>query len=438
MNKELSDKLNSFPKNHQLNQESKTKIESVLQEEIKRMEILSKPERSFKDFLKKLTIPISVVTVTAIGAFLLISSQNIDYFQNGLDGSTNNVGTAVESVEDYQKIEELSTVWAEALRTRDGKPRYEMMSKQAKEKFVQEQKIRSGENWNYNIGESSPWVVDYKIEINGLNAIITYKTQTSESNYYTTQETLTFKRESNKFIVDDYKTVFEDKPIGEKEQSIDVDEKVSEQYEQEKGNMIKWSSKNNEVILKPANVTNHVCQGVTVAVNGVKKGFNWSFSTLEESKPQVFYTDVTGDGNEEAIIIVNKGKGTGLSIDELHVLNSKDLSEIKVQNYEEILAEHVETNVNQNGEILEIKVNVQGKVTKFDYNFNAGSNFNQDELAFGGVVLYTLEDQKIKLNIPGSVGVSPTYVGDFDIVYQFETSKNEFIVDQIEFIPFDN
>lgn len=117
-------------------------------------------------------------------------------------------------------------------------------------------------------------------------------------------------------------------------------EVTTQQPEQEKqgtNEIITWSSENNEVKLAPVKVTDYGYEGVTVAVNDVTKEFDWSFHSLDD--PQVFYTDVTGDGNEEAIIIFNIGKGTGLSLNEVHVLNSKDLAEIKVQSFEEIVDE---------------------------------------------------------------------------------------------------
>ncbi|MFC7686273.1 copper amine oxidase N-terminal domain-containing protein [Ureibacillus sp. GCM10028918] len=129
------------------------------------------------------------------------------------------LGTSAEeqkSDEVYKQIEELSTVWANALKTRDGKPRYKMMSEKAKEKFKQEQINRSGENWNYIIGDSSPWVVDFDIAINGMTANITYVTQTSEYAYYNTKETLTFIRENGKLIVDDYQINFENQAVDSK------------------------------------------------------------------------------------------------------------------------------------------------------------------------------------------------------------------------------
>lgn len=131
----------------------------------------------------------------------------------GSDLKVKNIKVIDIQFEDEVKIAELATVWANALKTRDGRPRYEMMSKKVQEKFIQEQINRSGERWNFNIGVSSPWVVDFEINIDGMTATITYVTQTSEPAYYNTREILTFTMENGKLEVDDYQTIFEDKSI---------------------------------------------------------------------------------------------------------------------------------------------------------------------------------------------------------------------------------
>jgi ferredoxin-fold anticodon binding domain-containing protein len=215
-----------------------------------------------------------------------------------------------------------------------------------------------------------------------------------------------------------------------------IHDQVITQPEQETNGNITWASENNEVKVTPVKVAEYWYKGVTVEVNNVKKEFDWEFSSMDD--PRVFYTDVTGDGKEEAVIILNKGKGTGLSIDELHVLNSEDLSEIKVRNFEDIVADQIETHVAKNDDdTLAIKVKTQGKEHDFIFDYDPSPNYNQDELAFGGVVYYELENQKIISRIGASVGISPTYVCDFHIIYKFDNEKNEFIVDQIEFVPND-
>ena len=194
-----------------------------------------------------------------------------------------------------------------------------------------------------------------------------------------------------------------------------------------------WSSENNEVKISPIKVNeNGTPVVVSVEVNGVKKEFNWKFP----EDPRVFYTDVTGDSIQEVIIITNLGRGTGTSVDELHVLNSKDLSEISVPSYEEIVAEHIESQVTKNVDgNLVIKVKAQGKDYEFSYDVDPSVKV-QDNLQFGGTVTYLIENEKIALNIGGSIGTSPIYVSGFHIAFKFDSMKNEFIVDQIHVEPY--
>lgn len=214
MNKKLSNRLHSFPKDYELSNEAKAKIEQALQAELNRLP----NERKWLNFhklQKKLMVPISVAVGIAIIVILFVSSENFYLFQTT---NHNPDRIAVDqqvllSDEEYKEMTELAKNWANSLKTRDGTQRFGMMTAKAKEKFIQEQKIRNGEDWNYIIGDSSPWVVDYMIEINGLQATITYKTETSEPNVYKTQEVLTFIKEDNALLVDDYQTIFENIPF---------------------------------------------------------------------------------------------------------------------------------------------------------------------------------------------------------------------------------
>lgn len=96
--------------------------------------------------------------------------------------------------------------WAEALSLRDGKIRYAEMGKDAKAQFIAEQKALDGEDWNYVIGGSSPWVDSYTIEERENAAMITYTMQDSEPAYYTMKELLKFGQENGKTVVAGYLT----------------------------------------------------------------------------------------------------------------------------------------------------------------------------------------------------------------------------------------
>lgn len=101
----------------------------------------------------------------------------------------------------------MAEVWAEALKTRNGKPRYEMMSEQMKQKFRQEQIRIQGDNWNFVIGGSSPWVVSYDINVQEDIATIVYHLEDSGEGKYDKTEIITFGRENNRLLIIDSKDI---------------------------------------------------------------------------------------------------------------------------------------------------------------------------------------------------------------------------------------
>lgn len=183
--------------------------------------------------------------------------------------------------------------------------------------------------------------------------------------------------------------------------------------------------------------------GVIVDVKGSQKEFNWK--VLDGvSEPRVSYVDLTGDGKEEAVIILVTGHGTNLSTNEAHVLNGENLSEIKVQNVEEIL-EDLETEVKQNGNELLIKAKAQGKEYKFNKTVSELSLAHEpdekfeNKLYFGDLISNNLKDQKLTVDIGGFVkpvnGVLPDYVCTVHVTYKYDQALNELVADQIEVTP---
>ncbi|MBO2944605.1 hypothetical protein JJQ72_11555 [Paenibacillus sp. F411] len=189
-----------------------------------------------------------------------------------------------------------------------------------------------------------------------------------------------------------------------------------------------WSSENDEVKVSVVKVSKYnTPEVVSVEVDGVKKEFNWRVA----EDPRIFYIDVTGDTKPEAVIITNLGRGSDSSIDELHVLNSSDLSEIKVPNYEEVSA-NIETNVTKAKDgRLTITIEAQGKEYEFNDTVVYPGLDVQDKVLFGGTVTYGLEKQTLFSYLGGSIGTSPIYVTEILVTYKFDSSKNEFVVDHI-------
>lgn len=98
-----------------------------------------------------------------------------------------------------EELLEKSLAWADGLKTRDGKPRYEMMTEEMQKKFIEEQKAYTGdEDWNYVIGYSSPWTISCDIMIFDHCAWITYNQTDSSPETYIYQEKLIFTSEDGR------------------------------------------------------------------------------------------------------------------------------------------------------------------------------------------------------------------------------------------------
>lgn len=144
----------------------------------------------------------------------------------GSDTADAQVDTAV-----VEQIRTMAEDWAEALEVRDGKIRYAMMSQGEKEAFIAEQKDALGEDWNYVIGWSSPWVVSYSVEAKEDTAIITYTMQDSSPSQYTMKELLQFDVENNKLVVTNHITsnlYWDDGKVypGRSSSGVEVDEGI--------------------------------------------------------------------------------------------------------------------------------------------------------------------------------------------------------------------
>ncbi len=129
--------------------------------------------------------------------------------------TTSGIEIAVGDDADYREMLKKALVWADGLKTRDGKPRYEMMTEDMQKKFVEQQKAYIGdEEWNYVIGYSSPWTLASDILICDNNAYITYYQTDSTPEVYVYNEKLTFEKSDGKLLVSDSEDITaEDKSV---------------------------------------------------------------------------------------------------------------------------------------------------------------------------------------------------------------------------------
>lgn len=100
-----------------------------------------------------------------------------------------------------EEKQNMGHIWANAWKTRDGRPRYEIMSSKMRSEFHIQQEYNNGDPDNFVIRWSSPWVEDYDVELEGEQAVITYWYMDSTGSTYKGRERLTFGEEKGHTVV---------------------------------------------------------------------------------------------------------------------------------------------------------------------------------------------------------------------------------------------
>ncbi|WP_150270897.1 copper amine oxidase N-terminal domain-containing protein [Paenibacillus tepidiphilus] len=171
-------------------------------------------------------------------------------------------------------------------------------------------------------------------------------------------------------------------------------------------------------------------EGVYLEIDGKQQYFDWKVVTDPTREPQLSSTDLTGDGVKDAVAILTVGWGTGLSLQEVHVVDGANLKEIQVINPLETLEKEVSSQMTKKGDGLDITMTVQGQKVSIHepgpiYNMNKNG-----KVGFGSIVNYLVEDGKLVAKIAANISITE-YIGDFTIVYEFE--KNQLQSKMVEF-----
>ncbi|EHB54441.1 MULTISPECIES: stalk domain-containing protein [Paenibacillus] len=179
------------------------------------------------------------------------------------------------------------------------------------------------------------------------------------------------------------------------------------------------AEENPKVKLYPALKDGDKYRGFILEAEGKRLRFNWEIPRFPNRPPQLFYADVNGDGKPEAVAVFVTGYGTGVYVQEIHVVSVKDGKEIKVTPPETAAEEVVASSIQLEGSELRIDLNLRGKSPKKlqlrmsdafpDYSYRT-------EIGFGGVTYYRVEGNKLIASSAGDIGFA-YYIGDFEFTY---------------------
>lgn len=190
------------------------------------------------------------------------------------------------------------------------------------------------------------------------------------------------------------------------------------------------TSQNHNIELYPLDQRDGAYYAFLLKAKDTEKQFPWMSSALPEDKPQVFATDLTQDGKDEAVVILTLGRGTGLHQQEAHIVDLKHFSEIPIPDPEEVLAQHITSKVIQKGDHLEVNVQTAERTITFQQEYIGG--WHRDTLGFGAVVYYSVTDSQLIYETYALSGIEQV-VGKAKIVYTYDKTQKKLKAESVTF-----
>ncbi|WP_041613451.1 membrane lipoprotein lipid attachment site-containing protein [Paenibacillus sp. JDR-2] len=163
---------------------------------------------------------------------------------------------------------------------------------------------------------------------------------------------------------------------------------------------------------------NGLFKEISVSTSTVSKSFTWSNVINPAYYPAIEVADLNEDGDNEIIIVLTKGYGTGVNAQELHILNEDDLSELAVENPLHYIINHSHSSIQSIGDKVKVTVDIDGQTYNKDYAKSAAGAWN-DKIGFGNVLNYAVMDNKLVALVPGNL--SPA---EYPVTIKLEYGKD--------------
>lgn len=156
------------------------------------------------------------------------------------------------------------------------------------------------------------------------------------------------------------------------------------------------------VTAKPT-AKNGLLHEVTVDVRGeVNRTFFWD--AIKTRLPLIDEADVNGDGSKEIIIRIWTGTGTGLSMSDIHVLQSDTLEELAVENPVEALNQRLKSSITQRNSHTYVSAELDGRHLSKVYDYTEGAW--GEKVGLGANVSYDLRDGHIVVRMAGAASMT--------------------------------
>ena len=144
---------------------------------------------------------------------------------------------------------------------------------------------------------------------------------------------------------------------------------------------------------------------ITVDVRGERsRTFQWNAVVDASRPPVVEEADVNEDGTAEIVVVFNAGTGTGVAVNELHVLNPATLEELEVEDPVQTLNDRLNSTIQHRSGQTYVDAELDGRHVSrvYDYTEGAWGHF----VGFGSIVYYGVEEGRLTANLSGQASMT--------------------------------
>ncbi|RUS46739.1 hypothetical protein [Cohnella sp. AR92] len=154
-------------------------------------------------------------------------------------------------------------------------------------------------------------------------------------------------------------------------------------------------------ILADTKATGEMFTGLTVKIRNQEKKFPWKNVANPTYSPEIYVENMDNGPENEIIIVLTSGYGTGVQKTELHALKN-DYYEFSVQDPVQAVRSSVKSSHEINDGKHRFSLSYKGKTLTKEYGVKeAGLWF--DDVVFGNIVRYRIEDKQVIAEVPAQV-----------------------------------
>ena len=189
----------------------------------------------------------------------------------------------------------------------------------------------------------------------------------------------------------------------------------------------------NKASLYPFKEENGEYDGFILEIGRERKYFDWKNTTGMTWTPQLYSADIDRDGQEEIIVILVHGTGTGVHEEEVHVINPSDFSEIAVENPLDIVKKNLDTSITRKGQEGTVRIGLGDRTALINMK-EEGSGYWFDNVYFGNVNHFYVNGNELRADIAAQVSAAH-FVGKVEINYRFDGER--FTAEDIKFTAYE-